>query len=60
LKRKQPEKGRENNASNSEVGSNINKCQRDGGNEGESNVHSKSEGNELTVGVNLLEEASLI
>jgi len=30
LKRKKPEKGEENNASDSGVGSNINKCQRDG------------------------------
>ena len=42
LKRKQLEKGEENNASGSGIGSNINECQRDGGNEGESNVHSKS------------------
>ena len=46
LKRKKPEKDEENNASGSGVDYNINKCQRDGGNEGESNIHSKSEGNE--------------
>ena len=45
LKRKQPEKGGENNASGGGVGSNINECQRDGGNEGEYNIHSKSRGN---------------
>ena len=44
LKRKQSEKGGENNANGSGVGSNINECQRDGGNEGESNTH-KSGGN---------------
>ena len=44
LKRKQPE---ENTASGSGIGSNINECQRDGGNEDESNVHSKSGDNGL-------------
>ena len=46
LKRKESEKDRENNASGSGVGSNINECQRDWGNEGKSNIHSKSGGNE--------------
>lgn len=45
LKKKQLEKGGENNASGSGVGSNINECQRDRENEGESNIHSKSGGN---------------
>ena len=45
MKRKQPKKGVENNASGSGVGSNTNECQRDGGNDGESNIHSKSGGN---------------
>ena len=58
LKRKQPEKGRENNASGSGVGSNVNECQRDGGNESESNTH-KSGGNGPS-GVNLMKEVSLI
>ena len=44
LKKKQPKKGGENNASGSGVGSNINECQRDEGNECESNIHSKSGG----------------
>ena len=39
---KQPEKGGENNASGSGVGSNINECQWDRGNEGESNIYRKS------------------
>ena len=44
LKRKQSQDGGENNANGSGVGSNINECQRDGGNESESNTH-KSGGN---------------
>jgi len=39
LKRKQPEKG---NSRGSGVGLNINECQRDGENEGESIIHSKT------------------
>ena len=46
LKRKKSEKDRENKTSGSGVGSNINECQRDGGNESEYNIHNKSGGNE--------------
>ena len=50
LKWKQHEKDRENKASGSGVGSNINECQRHQGNKGESNIHSKSRGNEPSGG----------